>query len=225
VRNFPKSRNVNPDLVQVNPRRGTDAATIAHRPRRKVSVIVRLVCLGLVSLGSVTPTAMAQVVYEPVRIQYGGPQPYYYAGSNPWIHAAAAFPNAPGTTWGRFDGYAFANDRRQVVQRNVRTFTDALGPYDAYPLGLTPDQVQNEAYARLPRYFRKGDSLRPTQAESCEPPRRAGTIVIRPYRRSPSPSPSPTTRPADATTGEPTPAETVPQRHGHIGTAIAQRGD
>lgn len=136
----------------------------------------------VMALALLLPAAAAsgQVVYEPVRIQYGGAQPYFYAGANARIHAAAAFPSAPGAAWGRVGGFAFVNDRRQVTQRFARTYTDAFGVRDARPFGLTIDSVWNEANARVPRYFRKVEP-RPltTPAPPASPP---GTIEIKPWR-------------------------------------------
>ena len=132
-------------------------------------------------VGCLAASASAQIVYEPVRYQYGDGQPYFYAGRDPRIHEAARFPYAPGTTWGRVDGFAFVNDRRAVTQRFARTFTDAFGVRDARPFGLTISDVANEAAARVPRYFSKA---RPAyqRDRAASPPAGRGTIVIRPYR-------------------------------------------
>lgn len=141
-------------------------------------MIVRAVILSCV----VCAGASAQVVYEPVRIQYGGAQPYFYAGDDVRIHDAAAFPYSPGTSWGRVDGFAFANDRRAVSQRFARTFTDAFGVRDARPFGLTIDQVWNEANARLPRFFRKSQNRVATEPAQAVEQRPRGTIEIKRYR-------------------------------------------
>lgn len=130
-------------------------------------------------VGSLAAAASAGVVYEPVRYQYGEGQPYFYAGRDPCIHAAARFPYAPGTAWGRVDGFAFVNDRRAVTQQFARTFTDAFGVRDARPFGLTISDVANEANARVPRYFRKAP---PTPAVARPTPAARGTIEIYPYR-------------------------------------------
>src|SRR5687767_9990636 len=113
-------------------------------------MLIRLVvaCVALTA-----SAASAQVIYEPVVTQYGGQNPYYYAGNDPAVHEAAKFPSAPGAIWGRVPGYAFVSPRRQVVERNYRVYTDAFGTVNARPWGLTPNQVVNEANARLPRYF------------------------------------------------------------------------
>ena len=119
--------------------------------------------------------ASAQVIYEPLVVQYGGQNPYYYAGNNPAVHEAAMFPSVPGATFGRIPGYAFVSPTRQVVERNVRVFTDSFGTLDARPWGLTPNQVVNEANARLPRYFSKRDLL--ANAQTRMTPRGLECIV------------------------------------------------
>ena len=149
-------------------------------------MIVRIALLAALASTSAAP---AQLVYEPVRIEYGDAQPYYYAGDDRAIHAAAAFPSAPGTSWGRVGGFAFANDRRRVTQRFARTFTDAFGSVDARPFGLTINDVANEANARVPRFFRKADLLASARDGIVSPtataPTPRGTIDVRPYGRPP----------------------------------------
>ena len=118
-------------------------------------MIVR--CCSLLAIAAAAASsAAAGIVYEPVRIEYGNGQRYYYAGDNPAIHAAAAYPYVPGTNFGRVGGFAFVNDRREVVQRFPRLFTDALGPVDGRTFGLTINQVANEANARVPQFFPQG---------------------------------------------------------------------
>lgn len=124
---------------------------------------------------TLTAAANAQVIYEPVNVQYGGQNAYYYAGSDPHIHEAAKFPSAPGAAWGRTNGYAFVNARRAVVERHPRIFTDALGSFDARLYGMTVSDVVNEANARVPRYFSKAALL-----ENATP-QRDGTFTVRPY--------------------------------------------
>jgi hypothetical protein len=133
---------------------------------------------AILIIGAAASAASAQVIYEPVVTQYGGQNPYYYAGTDPYVHEAARFPSAPGAIWGRIPGYAFVSPRRQVVQRNVRVFTDAFGSLDARPWGLTPNQVVNEANARLPKYFSKRDLL--AQAQTRARPE-GPVFIVPPY--------------------------------------------
>ena len=118
--------------------------------------------------------ASAQVIYEPVVVQHGGQNAYYYAGTNPSIHESARFPSAPGAAWGRTGGYAFVSAHRAVVERTPRIFTDAFGSFDARVFGMTIDDVVNGANANLPRYFRKGDLL-----QSAKP--RDGVLIVSPF--------------------------------------------
>ncbi len=128
---------------------------------------------------SLAAAANAQVIYEPVTIQHGGQNAYYYAGRDPHIHEAAKFPSAPGTSWGRTGGYAFVSARRAVVERTARIFTDSLGSFDARVYGMTVDDVVNEANARVPRFFNKGDLINSGTAE------RDGTVTVSPYAPTP----------------------------------------
>jgi hypothetical protein len=122
-------------------------------------------CL-IVSL--IAAPAMAQVVYEPVRHQYGGQNPYYYGGADPRIHESALWPSARGANWGRHNGFAFSSanihTHREVVTERTRTFTDALGVRNAYVHGFTPNDASNEARNSIPLYFRKADMLRHAQS-------------------------------------------------------------
>lgn len=136
------------------------------------------IALATLALASLTTVATAQVIYEPVAVQHGGQNTYYYAGTDTRIHDAAAFPSAPGATWGRFGGYAFVNARRAVVQRIPRIFTDAFGTFDARVYGMTIDDVVNEANARLPRYFSKRDILNSGTQEGS-------ATIVSPYATQP----------------------------------------
>lgn len=134
----------------------------------------------VLSVLALSAAVEAQVIYEPVTVQHGGQNKYYYAGSDLRIHDAAAFPSAPGAAWGRTGGYAFVNARRAVVERAPRIFTDAFGSFDARVYGMTIDDVVNEANARVPRHFVKGDLL------NAATPRRDGALVVSPYAPSPA---------------------------------------
>lgn len=108
-------------------------------------------------------TGNAQIIYEPVQYQYGGQNAYYYGGCDPRVHESAAWPSAPGTGWGRGDGWAFRSagihTHRAVATERPRTFTDALPYRNAFVHGFTDNDARNEAYARQPHYFRKSDLL------------------------------------------------------------------
>ncbi len=128
----------------------------------------------LLPVVALAASVQAQTIYEPINVQYGGQNAYYYAGTDQRIHAAAAFPSAVGAAWGRTGGYAFVSAHRAVVERTPRIFTDALGSFDARVYGMTVDDVVNEANARVPRYFKKLDLI-----NAATP--REKTMVVSPY--------------------------------------------
>jgi hypothetical protein len=148
---------------------------------------------------AVAPVANGQIVYEPVQYQYGGQNPYSYGGQDPRVHVSARHPHAPGTTWGRGNGFAFrsagVHTHREVVTERPRVFTDALPYRNAFVYGFTVNDARNEAYARVPTYFRKADLLRSARPDDCrggwvvpaDAPRgwecRPGQIIIRPMVR------------------------------------------
>lgn len=154
-----------------------------------------LSCVVAVCLAS---AANGQIIYEPVEYQYGGQNPYYYGGSDPLVHDWALRPWAPGTSWGRGNGFAFRgggiHTHREVVTERPRVFTDGLPYRNAWIHGFTASDARNEAYARQPRYFRKGDLVRaalpdasgrgwvvPSNWGDMPPP---GGIIIRPMSRN-----------------------------------------
>jgi hypothetical protein len=165
--------------------------------------------MGLVALvGSV---ASAAIVYEPVQYQYRDPvygnPVFYYGGTNPAV----------------FDYAVNLQQRYHVGQNSVRnigfnnvfvgtrsdtllvhglqghfpmTYSDLFAPgINAWLLGLTPDDVRNDAYANVPRYLRKIDMLesgvQTPDGHVFVPPQAPlpGTIQIMPYH-------APTTQPA-----------------------------
>lgn len=158
---------------------------------------MRWILSCVVAVGCLASVANAQIIYEPVQYQYGGQNPYYYGGSDPRVHDSALHPWAPGTTWGRGNGFAFRSSNlhthRAVVTERPRTFTDALPFQNAWVYGFTANDARNEAYARQPRYFRKADLIQAARPDDSGrglvvpahwaelPP--AGTILIRPTSR------------------------------------------
>ncbi|MCS7033696.1 MAG: hypothetical protein NZ561_06830 [Phycisphaerae bacterium] len=148
-------------------------------------------------------TAFGQVFYEPVQHQYlRNGRVYYYGGSDPRVHETAAWPSVAGVCWGRHSGMAFhsanLHTHREVVSEMPQVYTDALPYRNAWVFGFTPDDAQNEAYANVPRYWRKSQMLRaalpaergwvvPAQWHRCSD---RGTIHIRPLRTEGSQPPS-----------------------------------
>lgn len=130
------------------------------------TAFARLVALcALVVCVTVSSSASAQVIYEPVQYQYtAGGQHYYYGGSNPDIHRWAHTPVGGAGRWGRTNGLAFVSgdiDRNRAVrdENTVRAFTDAMPFINAHVYGFTATDARNEAYFNVPLYFRKRDLL------------------------------------------------------------------
>lgn len=107
--------------------------------------------------------AFAQIIYEPVRYQYGDQNKFYYGGSDPRIIEHANGPRDAAGRWGRVHGFDFVSGNidthREVRSEAERTFTDTLGYQNARIYGFTATNARNEAYANIPTYFRKADLL------------------------------------------------------------------
>jgi len=150
-------------------------------------------------------SALAQVVYEPVKYQYWfNGNVIYYGGSNPRAVHNAEGPVSAGGTWGRVDNSSFSSgnwDTYRSVSPDTIILTDALPNRNARFFGYTGTDAYNDAYQSLPGYYRKSDLLRSGQVDAkgtlVVPPNAplasAGTIDIRPYnaaaKRTTSPNP------------------------------------
>jgi hypothetical protein len=164
--------------------------------------------MGLVAfLGSV---ASAAIVYEPVQYQYRDPvygnPVLYYGGTNPAVFDAGANYQQRYHIGSSIRNVAF-NDSfvapfsNDLLHHGLQgsmplTFTDTFSPRtDVWPLGFTPDDARNEAYANVPRYFRKADlmesAVQTPDGHVFVPPQAPlpGTIQIMPYH-------APTTQPS-----------------------------
>jgi len=108
--------------------------------------------------------SFGQVVFEPVRYQYGDQNKFYYGGSDPRIIEQAYGPRDAAGRWGRVHGFDFVSanidTHREVSSEPERVFTDARGFENARIYGFTATDARNEAYANIPTYFRKADLLR-----------------------------------------------------------------
>jgi hypothetical protein len=103
-------------------------------------------------------SARAQVIYEPVRYQYGtGNATFYYGGHDPRMfdHAVSDIDRTR---------YSSAVTQVPVVQR-ARIYSDVVPYQDVAEYSyttystFTAADARNEAYANVPRYFRKRDLL------------------------------------------------------------------
>lgn len=131
----------------------------------------RLSVLSLVCLTAfIASSAGAQIIYEPVRYQYGQGRTWYYGGSDPRMFRVAEGPASGAGRWGRVQGWAFVSGNvhthREVATEMPRVFSDAIGYRNAYPYGYTATDARNEAYARVPRYFRKADLLETAEQQT-----------------------------------------------------------
>jgi hypothetical protein len=104
--------------------------------------------------------ASAQVFYEPVRYQYGhGDGTFYYGGHDPRVFSYARQDIRRERVWSRFT--------MEPVVQPLRVYSDDIPfvnladnhSYTSYG-SYTPADAHNEAYANVPRYFRKSDLLR-----------------------------------------------------------------
>jgi len=126
-------------------------------------------------LSLVPAIASAAIVFEPVQYQYRAPvqdrPAFYYGGSNPAAFMAGVvhqqrylIGNNPVHDEGfrpSWFGPLTDNLLTHGAWGNFAvTYSDLLPPgMNGYALGLMPDDVRNEAYGNVPRYFRKRDLM------------------------------------------------------------------
>lgn len=164
-------------------------------------------------LGLISSAVQAQIIYEPVRWQYGGQNPFYYGGSDPRVLDYASGPVGGGGWWGRVHGFDFISGdyqtHRDVTNEHTRVFTDAVPFQNARLWGYTDNDARNEAYANAPTYFRKVDLLN----NAIRNPDGSWTV---PAQLSPGPrfymTSSSATRVAPATNATPRPLMIIPRK-------------
>lgn len=108
----------------------------------------------------VSSSASAQVIYMPVQYQYGESMRYYYGGNTPYMFAFA-------DRLACRNGYPSSmNDRYTSLRLTIGqigegpvVLTDCMPLRNAAAYGYTATDASNEAYANVPRYFRKGDLI------------------------------------------------------------------
>jgi hypothetical protein len=127
--------------------------------------------------------ASAVVVYEPVQYQFAQPGGYYYyGGTDPAVHQLA----------NRYIDLRIHRDAEGMVSdKPARVYSDSMPRLNAALYGWTANDAKNEAYASIPRYFRKADLLRNAHIDcsgSLIVPARSpathgcGTIEIKPWK-------------------------------------------
>ena len=113
-----------------------------------------------VVLSIVASSASAQVFYEPVQYQYGDAMKYYYGGNNPHMFAYAervACRNGyPSSMLNSYTSLYYTVG--QIGERKL-VLSDCMPYRNAAVFGYDANDARNEAYANVPRYFRKGDLL------------------------------------------------------------------
>lgn len=138
----------------------------------------------------VVSSATAQIVYEPVRYQFGGQTPFYYGGNDPDMFRFAGREYSEA-----HDGFAAARGdimvHREVSQLRPHVYVDQFQRSNATVYGYTIDDARNDAYANATRYFRKRDIVAQAMVDTTGAwhvaPQagsdRAGSIEIKPYVR------------------------------------------
>jgi hypothetical protein len=133
-------------------------------------------------------SASAQVIYEPIRYQYGGATPFYYGGNNPDVMRFAHREYVE-TKNGFATAHGNVMTHREVSSLNPHVYVDGLPRTNAAIWGYTVDDVRNAASRNAPNYFRKRDLLDhavqdasgawhvPAQTSSTQ----SGTIEIKPH--------------------------------------------
>jgi hypothetical protein len=169
---------------------------MSYRSNRAWAAFAAVVVAGLFA----PSRASAQVIYEPVRYQYGDQLHYYYGGSDPAMHRFANWGSAE-RTWGRINGWEWAagdiDSHREVSDGPPRVYTDQLPYRNATFFGYTATDARNTAYNNVPRYFRKSDLLRagiPQADGTLVVPAQAvpvPAVVITPRATRPATSPQP----------------------------------
>jgi hypothetical protein len=116
---------------------------------------MRLTIAALFLLTCPIRAASAQIVYQPVQYQYGDTAKFYYGGANPAVIEFGCSQPYPGPD-------------------QLTIYSDAR-PYENVAIyGCTISDARDEAYANVPRYFRKRDLLAAAQ------PVPDGTLVVGP---------------------------------------------
>ena len=118
----------------------------------------------VVLVGSSSSLVNAQTIYAPVQYQYGeGRHRYYYGGSDPAVLNMAErrrsvddLSDHPYTS----DRYNAAYLHYRLIGQLDRVYSDVVPYTNARVYGYLPVDAANDAYANVPRYFRKADLLR-----------------------------------------------------------------
>lgn len=143
--------------------------------------MLRSIAAAIVFTVTSSTLVNAQTIYAPVQYQYGsGNHVYYYGGSDPAVFDRAerrrcldVLGDHPFTS----QRYTQAYVHRRLIGQLDRVYSDCAPYVNARAYGYLPVDAANDAYAGVPRYFRKADLLR----ASVELP--DGSVVVPPQAR------------------------------------------
>ena len=116
-----------------------------------------LACAVLFILQSISN---AQIIFEPVRYEYGNDYKFYYGGSD-----ARVIERALSVEYR-------AGRKVSPEAMPLRVYSDAYPNHNAALYGVTVADARNEAYNNVPRFFRKRDLL------NAAIPQNDGTSIV-----------------------------------------------
>ena len=123
--------------------------------------MIRSIAAAVVVVVASSSLANAQTIFAPVQYQYGDREYRYYYGGND----AAVFDRAertaavdkltdiPHTSLRYTDAYVHMN----LISQLDRVYSDVIPSLNARTFGYLQRDAANDAYANVPRYFRKAD--------------------------------------------------------------------
>jgi hypothetical protein len=125
------------------------------------SIAAAVAAAAAVIAASSASLAGAQTIYAPVQYQYGVEQyRYYYGGSDPVVFDRAdrtlaidRLTDIPHDSRRYTDAYVHLN----LIGQLDRVYSDVIPSLNARTFGYLQRDAANDAYANVPRYFRKAD--------------------------------------------------------------------
>jgi hypothetical protein len=123
--------------------------------------MIRSIAAALAVVIASSSLAGAQTIYAPVQYQYGVEQyRYYYGGSDPVVFdraertaAVDQLTDIPHDSRRYTQAYVHLN----LIGQLDRVYSDVIPSLNARTFGYLQRDAANDAYANVPRYFRKAD--------------------------------------------------------------------
>jgi hypothetical protein len=123
--------------------------------------MIRSIAAALVVVVASSSLAGAQTIYAPVQYQYGVEQyRYYYGGSDAAVFDRAdrtmaidRLTDIPHDSRRYTDAYVHMN----LIGQLDRVYSDVIPSLNARTFGYMQRDAANDAYANVPRYFRKAE--------------------------------------------------------------------